>query len=398
MGASMAGAAAVYPLTWAGDAVAAWDFAENAARWADSDIANVAATPNWTVNRASSGYALNAAGVWVPFSSGEARRTSKGLLVEGARTNKCTNYNANPTDLTNVTKGGDAAATLSVVSDTTALTAAGLSGICTSGNVYCLNNSAGTTLATATFGGQSGNTNTHIGSAYIRGSGTGSVRIEQGTIADATLSSSYVRDVRTNAPDATTRALQIRALAGAIVYFILNQYEEASFISSPIAVAGASAARAGDEVMVTSVTGLAYPMTGLVHVCRAVDTAGSERWLHVDDGTANERFRLSTLSTDLFEGELVDGGVSQAAVSVAGAMAVGTVYKGAARFALNDVQSCRDGTLGTADTGATLPVSPNTIRFGAGISVTNATFGYVVRAAIYDYAMSNAQLQAATAA
>ena len=43
--------------------------------------------PGWTFSRASTGYAETAAGLLVPFGSGEIRRTDKGLLVEEARTN-----------------------------------------------------------------------------------------------------------------------------------------------------------------------------------------------------------------------------------------------------------------------------------------------------------------------
>lgn len=80
------------PLAWANKADGAkhaWDFIANAARWNGQYIGALANTPNWTFTRASTGYAQTAAGVLVPFASGELRRTDKGVLIEGAGTNLC---------------------------------------------------------------------------------------------------------------------------------------------------------------------------------------------------------------------------------------------------------------------------------------------------------------------
>lgn len=161
----------------------------------------------------------------------------KGPLIEPARTNKVTCRKENPTDTSNITKEGDAAAVLSVVDDAAALAAARLEKVCTSGKVYKLDNSAGSTHATARIAGETGNINTHAAFAYARGGGGAycGIRIN-GTAGAETLISSdgYARYESIQTPTATTRKARIDASPGKIVYFILPQLEEGAFLTSPI--------------------------------------------------------------------------------------------------------------------------------------------------------------------
>jgi len=81
----------VDPLAWAGKVAppyAAFDFQNDRAIWDSARVANLAAVPNWTFTRASTGYALDLAGNLVAFASGALRRTDRGVLIEGARTNR----------------------------------------------------------------------------------------------------------------------------------------------------------------------------------------------------------------------------------------------------------------------------------------------------------------------
>ena len=184
------------------------------------------------------------------------------LALAPGMTNKCTNYNANPdAGLTNVTKSGDAAAVLSRVDDSAALAAAGLSGICTSGYVYKLDNSAGSTDAQATFGGTAGNTNTHIMSVYLKG-GTGRLSCNGGDRLTITASATYRGLVSTSFAATAPAQFSIIADAGQVLYFILNQLEESPVATAPIVTAGASAARSADAVTfpISSIAG-GFPQT-----------------------------------------------------------------------------------------------------------------------------------------
>ena len=163
--------------------------------------------------------------------------TFKGFLNEPARTNKVTCRKHNPVDLVNLAKTGDAAAVLSVVDDTVALTAAGLINICTNGKVYKLDNSAGVVPAYASTGSPSGNLNQHGGSIYARiTSGTGKIQLSGANFAPviAFAGASYAKYSGVGTPAATGDQLLARADAGAVIYFILPQLEEGTFCTSVI--------------------------------------------------------------------------------------------------------------------------------------------------------------------
>jgi hypothetical protein len=152
-----------------------------------------------------------------------------------ARTNKCTCRKFNPVDTTNITKSGDAAAVLSVVDDTAALTAAGLIGICTSGKVYKLDNSAGSTVAFAAIGGAAGNLNTHSCTAYVRGTGRVYIGGNIVTAPEIGGATNYFRIKQENKPPSVTNdPMYVYLRNGEVAYFILPQLEEGAFATPPI--------------------------------------------------------------------------------------------------------------------------------------------------------------------
>jgi hypothetical protein len=139
-------------------------------------------------------------------------------------------------DLTNITKSGDAAAVLSVVDDTAALTAAGLIGVCTGGKVYKLDNSAGSGVSYVVFSGPTTNINPHSGQIYVLGD---AARIIDGNNLavwnDFDSAVSFTARTFTNiTPSVTTTTLALRVPAGANIQFILPQLEEGAFATPPI--------------------------------------------------------------------------------------------------------------------------------------------------------------------
>jgi hypothetical protein len=100
----------------------------------------------------------------------QSLQTAEGLYSSLALTNKVTAVKANPASgvTTNITKAGDAASTLGTVQDVAALVTAGLDVICSTGEVYDFDNTAGIAAALYTVEGVSGNTNTHAGEIYAR--------------------------------------------------------------------------------------------------------------------------------------------------------------------------------------------------------------------------------------
>lgn len=177
-----------------------------------------------------------------------------GLVPRGQRTNKNTNFNANPIDLTNVTlEGGsggaaDPAAMLTLVDSPAELEAAGLSLVCASSKVYRLNNTGVSSATRAVLSGIPGNLNSHALSCYMRGTGGAQLRFQGGANTAVTLTSAFQRVSVVGTPNATTFQMYVLALAGADVYFVLNQLEEGSFVTPPIVTEGASATRLADSL------------------------------------------------------------------------------------------------------------------------------------------------------
>lgn len=196
---------------------------------------------------------LVASSAHAPRFDHDSSGNALGLLVEGSVVNKCTNTNCNPSATTNMTKGGDAASTLSVVSDSAALAKAKLDAICTNGNVFRLDNSGGSTTAYVDISGTTGNTNPHTFSVWIRGDAGGAGSLTRtgsgGSSVNITGGLAYQRVVLGNeTPNASSNSMRIRANAGRVLYFILNQLEEMPFATSEIMTAGAAATRASDRV------------------------------------------------------------------------------------------------------------------------------------------------------
>lgn len=200
----------------------------------------------------------NASGKQVAMSANAARfdhdaaGNPLGLLVEGSRQNKCTLHNASPTTTTGLTIASGTP-TLSIVTDASALAAAGLDQI-GNGNVFKIE--AGGVDCNVDLDGATGNTNPHSFSVYARLVGGSIARLKRsGTASNYTTFSgtSYARyKLENETPSGTTNLLRLQVNAGGTLYFILPQIEEGAFCSSAIITSGAAATRAADEVKITA--------------------------------------------------------------------------------------------------------------------------------------------------
>lgn len=181
----------------------------------------------------------------------QATKAARGVLIESSRTNKCINHNANPTDLTNVFMFGEPSTTLTLVNDAAALGAAGLGGVCSSGMVFKLDNSLGVSFASAVVSGPQGNDNVHASSAFVRG-GAGALQASSGDGFSPFAASPTYRRLSTTFSHASDMTLRfaIRADAGQVVYFILNQLEEGDFATSPIITQGTQVTRGADALSI----------------------------------------------------------------------------------------------------------------------------------------------------
>lgn len=307
-----------------------WDFTTNRALFSGTARGAIANTPGWAVTRAGGPfYAPNAAGILVPFDANTARITDAGLLIEASRTNLFLNSETGATQ--------------------------------------------GITVAAAA----------HTLSFY----GTGTITLTGTSTAGPLIGAGANNRV----------TLTFTPTAGALTCTVSGsctrvQLEAGSFATSWIPTTGVSAARPADIVTISS-PAVDYPLTLWAEFERLGDTGAAETILQSDDGTNNERGALRIGASDLLNAFMVDGAATQGDVSVAGSVAVSTNYKAAAAFGANRVQACRSGTLATEDATATAPATPSVLRFGSNAAGGQVGFLLLKRAAVFNAAISDANLQ-----
>lgn len=240
-------------------------------------------------------------------------------LHQPTSTNKCTNFNVNPTDLTNVTVSGTGA-TLEIADDTAQLLSAGLDKICTNGKVYKL--TGGSATAICTFTGQFGNTNAHSYSIWARGVGvstTGQLRRSGAGSPAVSVNSGggYVRyTIDNDTPSSSSNELRITAFAGEENYFVLNQAEEQTAFTDEIVIAGATGARAADRLFLNSPNGKAYfnETRGFVAVSFrvAAKTRADTRYaILASDGTTGDTIGIRVGPENEIRGSVKASGASK---------------------------------------------------------------------------------------
>jgi hypothetical protein len=329
----------------------------------------------------------------------------KGLLIEEARTNSLTGVNlVNPTSTAQWITFGDAAGVFSVVDDTTALTSAGLFGLCSSGKVFKIDNSAGTTSFYARF-----NSTITIGSAtwtysgYVRGSGAITFQNNSGTWSGTTspaVSNVYQRLTSTGVGAVSPTNFRIEASAGSVLYFILLQAEEGAFVTSAIPNTGSSVTRNADAVSMTG-TNFSdwYNATeGTLQVIGSMNTASTSIFqTFAMIGDANNSLQIfNNLSASRFRGDIYSGGSIQKAFTytAAGAPASGTTYNIIVGLKANDFAMAINGnTVATANSGL-MPVSPSALYIGSVNIGIQQIGGYIRKLAYYNQKLTNAEIQA----
>jgi hypothetical protein len=181
--------------------------------------------------------------------------TPLGLRIEHSATNKCENYNINPTGTSGFITSG--AGVISVADDTAELLTAGLDQICTSGKVYKAEATTGS-LFIVYIPGQVTNINAHSMSLYARGEGdsgkAGRLTLggPQSHIAETgQLYQLYTHENLT--PNNITRRFTIFVHGNKTLYFTLNQLEESTECSSLIPVEGSNITRPTERAYIENI-------------------------------------------------------------------------------------------------------------------------------------------------
>jgi hypothetical protein len=354
----------------------AWDFVDNSYMRAGVVTTNA----GLTVTRASEGYAQREDGIWVNFASGALRRTDRGLLVEGARTNRALHSR----DLTQ--------AAWTATNITVARNQVGIDGLANTACSLTATAGNGTVLQAVTDASKARYFSVWI--KRITGTGTVEVTLDNGSTWTAvTVTSAYTRVGATQTLANPTVGVRLVTDTDAVAVDFA-QLEDGAFPTSPIVTAGSSATRAADEVTAAQTT--AYSASIYGEFSQDVLTGSvNNRIFQIDGGSVSNRSSLY-LNTNQVTYRVSTSGSNVATMAVSGAISPGVVYKTAGRTKLDDVRVYRNGTQGTQDTSAALPATATTARFGVGVTTGEELDGYLRRAAVIPLALTDAQLQAIT--
>lgn len=345
-----------------------------------------------TVTRTTSGTSLDSAGNIVAFSSGEARITDLGLLIEEARTNsalRSEEFDNASWSKTNVTVSAN-----SIVSPDTTTNADTLTASAGNGTV------------------QQGVTTTAISWTYSvwlrRLTGTGNVQITMDgtTWVTQTITSSWARYSVTQTGVAGTSNPGIRIVtSGDAVYAFGAQAEAGAFATSYIPTTTATVARNADNI---SFTGTAFsdwygsPTGATLYTelsfLQTSSATGAQYISGISDGSLNNRLSMFRQNgTSSVEARSTSGGVNYSPTAVgftpplvkaAMATAVGT----------DQAQNVANGTLG-ANPGdpAAFPVSCTRLSIGQSeVGGANFANAYLRKIIFIPSRLSNADLQALT--
>jgi hypothetical protein len=395
----------------------AWDFVDN------SYIrAGTVGPSGLTVTRASDGYAETASGTLVNFGSNVLRRTDRGVLVEGARTNlllRSQEFDDAVWATNDVSKSAnqiiapDGTLTGDLVADNSTLTfhAVFQALSFTSGDVHTFScffkNNTRRYVQMAFFIASHGNN--AFANFDLQAGVVGTVGASASATMTALANGWYRCTIRATATatasggvivffaDSTSAARSPSYAGTGLSFYIWGaQLEAAPFPSSYIPTAASTVTRAADVVTAVPTSGTDYPLSLYTEFIRSVDTGAFEGVFQVDASSRAQRAFISVQPSDQLS-VLSRGGANDGDSTVTGVISVGVITKGAGRIEVDNVQAVRAGTLATADTTASVPTSPpSAVRFGDAGLAANYGFNYIRRAAIIPRALSDTELQAIT--
>jgi hypothetical protein len=395
------------------------DYINNRMLYAGADVGTVADGTGYNFTRASAKYYTNSDGTLRLIPSGELPIGDRGTLIEGARTNLL--LRSQEFDNASWTKSNATVTANSVTAPDGTMTADVMVDVVSAGQplIAQAQNITNTAHSYTVFvkkpagsaadwvdlrivdGGNARNCYVNLSDGTIGSVGTDS-RASVESLGDGWWRITHHRDVIISTTALSCRIYPatgngVTAWTGTGVdtlYLWGAQLEAGSFPSSPIPTTSSSATRAADVLTYTA--GVSYPLSLWAEFERAVHTATGEVQIQVDNNSDAHRFLLGVDSSQRAQGFAAASNVTQANINVTGTIALGAVTKVAGRCNTNSVQIARGGSLSTEDTVVTLPSTPTIFRVGATSAATFQSFGYIRRLAIFNSALSDANLETVT--
>jgi len=289
-------------------------------------------------------------------------------------TNKNTNYNANPDALlTGVSVTGATAITRQA--DSTDLAAAGLSSVCSDGNVFEYINDTGASQ-TITIGGTVGNLNAHSFGVFAQVSGgTVTMQLTGGATTDITTTDYSLTKAENVTPLAITDQLEFTVPDGVTFRWVLNQLEEHPFLTSPIITTGAAASHSADSLTHPNVVHNPQGMAWTMGVASG-ESSSSIYFIYNDYAPLYARFTTNQIF-------MVDG--TNVVTAPTTSITLTDLFRAAGRWGASGMQAAANGSSGVAKSydGA----------FGTGI----LRVGFQMCGHIYAYALLNRDMGQAAA-
>lgn len=397
------------------------DFVNDRALYAGNDAGNLTGATGYSFSRASAGTYTTAGGTVSSFASGALRRSDRGVLIEGARTNLCPrsqefdNASWTKTGVTttaNTTAAPDGTTTADTVTETATtglhftLTAAPTATGLNCYSVYGKLASGTRYLQIRPYGlGSVAYANFDLSSGVVVPGGTGGLQLVSTSIE--ALANGWYRCVMVANHAIASPGIYIGPSAGTAenapytgdgtsgLHLWGAQLEAGGFPSSYVPTEAASVVRAGSAYLSATTSGLDSAVSMWAQALFPVTTGAVQTIAQFDDGTADNRLILRRNASGDAEMELITAGASQGIVT-GGAMSNNTIHKIACSATTNALRLALNGTSATPDTSATMPTGLVNIRVGAGVSIALPSFGYHPRWAMFNSALSGAQLETVT--
>lgn len=179
------------------------------------------------------------------------------------------------------------------------------------------------------------------------------------------------------------------------IYIWGAQLEAGAFATSYIPTVASQVTRSADAASMTGTNFSSWynQGEGTVYFETLTTTAGTDKYnFEIGDGTANNRISALSQSSNQDAYVIVNGSVvANANLAISRASSI----RGAIGFKVNDIRSAFNGSLGAADTSATIP-SVNALYLGSARSALVPLNGTIAKIAYYPLRVTNAQLQALT--
>jgi hypothetical protein len=372
--------------------------------------------PAITFTRASTATYFNSAGVLTSAAINEARfdynpstLAARGLLIEESRANLLT-YSAqfdNAAWTKQSTVSVSANTTIAPDGTTSGDTVTADSGLAiyqsasaTIGVTYCQSVFIKAGTATAILFRD----DTGAGRNITINPSTGAITATGGTLVgygSQAISGGWYRYWFSYVADTTlVRGLMRPDSAGAAQTYIVwgAQTEAGAFPTSYIPTTTTALTRAADVASVNTLTPWYNATEGTLYaefVLEGLKSVASQVFVQMDDGTTNNRLLMGSGSLNTMQMLTASGGTQDGTVTTPSTTySAGATYKQGFAVQVNNLQGAVNGSAGSVDTTATMPVGLSNMKLGASTLATSNL--WLRRITYYPRRLSNAELVSIT--